>query len=395
MKFICEKALLESAIAPLSRVVSGKATLPILENILVLATAEGVRFAATDLEIGMKTFIPAKVEESGTTTIPVRVFFEVVSHIGEGLIEVQLDPETALVHLKGEGFHYKFNVLAADGYPVLPEPPKDARVTLAQQELKKALRDMLFSASSPREDNLIFTGALLSLEKGTLTFVALDGHRLAKRTLSIKKTDSLKSVIIPARALSELSKILKEVEDPIEIYFGEHQVMFKLGDSIFFSRLLEGQFPQYQLIIPEKSDTSLQVDKEMLLAAVRRASILAQERESPRLIKLSLEGEKLVITSNTQDLGQAYEEVPVKVERMSDKSNVTIGFNARYLIDALGVLDESDVCFEFGGVKSPGVLRPVTGDSAIYVVMPIRPLGDVVIGSKEAEERPLAASSRT
>jgi len=396
MKFICEKVLLESAIAPLSRVVSTKATLPILENILVEVVSEGVRFAATDLEIGMKTQVPAKVEESGTVTIPARVFFEVVSHLNEGLVEVQMDGETNMVQLKGEGFQYKFNILSADGYPVLPETPKETKISVNQDAFKKALRDVLFSASSPREDNLIFTGVLLRLEKDNLTLVALDGHRLGKRIMKVSQGELNRSVIVPAKALNEVVKILKDTSDPVEIYFGDHQVVFKFDETIFFTRLLEGQFPQFELIIPEKSETVLKVEKEVFLQALRRASILAQDRESPRLIKMSLNGSQLVITANTQDLGQAYEEIPVEVESVGEKSDITIGFNARYLIDALNALEDEKVRFEFGQVKSPGVLRPESGgNDAIYVVMPIRPLGEVVSAEPKKEGRPLAAAGRS
>lgn len=394
MKFICEKALLETAIAPLSKVVSTKTTLPILENILVEVSADGVRFASTDLEIGMKTLVPAKVEESGITTVPARVFFEVVSHLNEGLIEVQLDSEANMVILKGDGCQYKFNVLSADGYPVLPETPKETKISISQEIFKKLLRDTLFAASSPREDNLIFTGLLFKLENGTLTLVGLDGHRLAKREINLPKSELTKSIIIPARALNELLKILKETPDPVEIYIGEHQVVFKLGETIFFTRLLEGQFPQYQSIIPKKSENCLKVDKESFIQSLRRASILAQERESPKLIKMSLRGNKLVITANTQDLGQAYEEIPVEIVHIGEMPEITIGFNARYLIEALSVVEKEKVRFEFGQAKNPGVIRPEIGEDAVYVVMPVRPLGEVVAKAGESEGRPLAAAGR-
>ncbi len=378
MKFTCEKALLEAALAPVSRVVSTKATLPILENILVEASAEGVRFAATDLEIGMKTLVSAKVEESGTTTIPARVFFDVVTRLNEGTVEIQLEPEHNVIQVKGEGFQYKFNVIPADGYPVLPETPKESKITLSQETFKGVLRDTLFAASPPREDNPVLTGVLFGFDKEKLTLVALDGYRLAKRTVKIPKNTIVRSLIVPAKALIELGKILKDSSDSFEIYLGEHQIVFKLGDTLFFSRLLEGQFPQFEQIIPEKSETGVKVDKEALLQSLRRASILAQDRESPRLVKVNLSGNKMVITANTQDLGQAYEELKVDNLKKGDKTEVTVAFNAKYLIDALGVLAEEKVRLEFGQPTSPGVIRPDAGDDFIYVVMPVRTLGELV-----------------
>lgn len=378
MKFTCEKVLLESALSPLSRVVSTKSTLPILENILFDVSADGVRLAATDLEIGMKTLVPAKVEESGTTTIPARIFYDVVTRLEEGTIEIALDPEQSIVLMNGEGFKYKFNVIPSDGYPVLPETPKDFSFSISQEELKKILRDTMFAASSPREDNPVLSGLLMKVEKDFLTVVGLDGYRLSRRSAKISKNPMVRSVIVPARAFMELGKILKDSEDPVEIYLGEHQVVFKVADVIFFSRLLEGQFPQYEQIIPKQSDSTVKVKKEVLLQALRRASILAQDRESPRLIKMHLLGNALTITANTQDLGQAYEEINVTPAKGSEKADVTVAFNARYLIDALTVIDDENVKLEMGQSTSPGVIRPESGDQFIYVVMPVRTVGELV-----------------
>lgn len=376
MKFTCEKAILENSLMPVSRVVSTKATLPILENILIEATSEGVRIAATDLEIGMKTSFSAKVEESGTTTIPARVFSEVVSRLEEGVLEISLDPNLNIVQLNGNSFRYQFNVLPVEGYPVLPDLPKEAKISLSQEQLKKILKDVIFSASVPRDDNPVLSGILFKLEKELFTLVALDGYRLAKRSMKIPKCTIHKTIIVPARALLELSRILKETEDSVEIYFGEHQISFKLGDTVFFSRLMEGQFPQYERVIPEKSEVVIKIEKENILQALRRASVLAQERESPRLVKINLSGNKLVITANTQDLGQAYEEL--NVEGSSADKEITVAFNAKYLIDAISILEKDTVKLELGSSTSPGVVRGEKGEDFLYVVMPVRTVGELV-----------------
>jgi DNA polymerase-3 subunit beta len=378
MKFSCEKNLLEAQLAPLSRVVSTKSTLPILENILVEASPEGVKLAATDLEIGMKGKLPAKVMESGSVTIPAKIFFDVVSHLKPGVVEVFLNPEIGMAELKGEGFQYKFNVLPSDDYPALPDIPSEEKITLPQGTLKSVLKDTLFAASPLREDNPVLTGILFKLDGDLLTLVALDGYRLAKRSVKIPKSPFSRTMIIPARALAELSKILKDEEEPLELYLGAHQVMFKFGETLFFSRLLEGQFPQFERVIPEKSEFVVKVEKDALLQALRRASIVALDRESPRLVKISLSGNKLVITANTQDVGQAYEEIKVEGGRKAEKAETVVAFNAKYLIDALSVLDHPKVKLELGQSTNPGVIKPETGDEFLYVVMPVRTVGELV-----------------
>lgn len=378
MKFNCEKSLLEATLAPLSRVVSGKATLPILENILVEASTDGVRLAATDLEIGMKGKIPAKVDDPGTVTVPARVFFEVVSRLGEGTVEVTLNGENNMVELRGEGFQYKFNALPSDDYPALPEVPSEGKLSVSQGAFKQVLKDTLFAASPLREDNPVLTGVLFKLEEDLLTLVALDGYRLAKRSLKTPKNALNRTIIVPSRALGELAKILKDDEETLDIYFGEHQIVFKMGDTIFFCRLLEGQFPQFERVIPEKSDVTVKVEKESFLQALRRASILALDRESPRLVKISLNGNKIVITANTQDIGQAYEELKVEGAKKGDKTDVAVSFNAKYLIDALNVLDQDKIRLELGQATSPGVLKPENGEDFLYVVMPVRTVGELV-----------------
>lgn len=379
MKFTCEKSVLETALLPVSRVVSNHATLPILENILVEANADGVRLAATDLEIGMKTFISAKVEESGITTIPARPFSEVVARLNEGVLGISLDESRNRVQLEGESCHYQFNVLSADGYPVLPETPKDGKISLTQSQLKKMIRDVLFAASPPREDNPILTGVLMKLEKDVMTLVTLDGYRLASRISKTSKSSASRSLILPAKALSELSKTLEDSTENVEIFFGEHQVSFKVKETLFFSRLLDGKFPQYERVIPKKLDLEVKVNREALLQALRRASILAQERESPRLVKMQLSGNKLSITANTQDLGQAYEEVKVEVKNSGEtKGEVGIAFNSKYLIDALTVLESEKVRFELNSPVDAGVLREEKGEESLYVVMPVRTAEELV-----------------
>jgi DNA polymerase-3 subunit beta len=378
MKFTCEKKLLEGALAPLSRMVSPKATLPILENILLDAGKDGVKLAATDLEVGMKTFISAKVDESGSVTVPARLFFEVVSHLEEKLIEIEVESGSSVLELKGEGFKYQFNILNSDEYPVLPETPAESKITLTQKVFKEVLKETLFAAAPIREDNPVLAGLLFKLDKEVLTVVALDGYRLAKRNLKNIKNSLTRTVIVPSRGLSELIKLLQDVDDTVEVYFGEHQIVFKLNETILFSRLLEGQFPQFERVIPEKSEVTVKVGKENLLQALRRASILALDRESPKLVKLNLKGNRITITANTQDIGQAYEEVKVETGKKAEKEEVTVAFNAKYWIDALSTLDFEKIRIELGSSTNPGVLKPETGDDFIYVVMPVRTVSELV-----------------
>lgn len=370
MKVICEKNQLEKITLPLSRVISARSTLPILENILFKAKGERLTLSATDLELGMEAEVEAKVLEEGAATIPARVFSEVVSHLGPFPVELSLNSNSNMVELRGEGFQYAFNFLPADEFPLLPQIQGAKEIKIQQSILKSMIKDTLFAASPPREDNLILTGVLMRIEKGVLTLVALDGYRLAKRSAPVGKGAQLdKSIIVPAKAFLELSKVLKETEDPVEISVTDNQILFKVAEFSFFSRLLDGQFPEYDKVIPKSGDVKIQVERESLLQALKRAVILAQERESPRLVKLTVEEGKLVITANTQDLGQAYEEVKILTQK---GKGITIAFNAKFMMDPLTVMEEKEVVIELSLPTNPGVLKPADGKDSLYVLMPVR-----------------------
>lgn len=370
MNILCEKSYLEQALLPVCKLASSRTTLPVLENILLEAKNKQLKMVATDLEIGIEKYINIQVVTDGATTVPAKVFADIISNLKNVPLEIFQENNNSQLEVRGEKFRYKFNVLPADEFPLLPEVAPMQSIIISSKVMREGIKDTVFAAASPGDVNTVIAGVLFCLENNILKMVATDGRRLAKKVITLSEDKGINnSFIVPVRALIELARLLSETDELIEIMIGESQVLFKLKDCSFFSRLIDGRFPQYENIIPRETLHKLQFEREELLAALKRAVVLAQDRETPKLIKLTAFNSKLVITAATQDLGQAYEEVSFDGDT---KEEVTVAFNAKFLIDVLGIISDSKVKFEISQPSQPGVIKPSIDNGYIYVVMPVR-----------------------
>lgn len=370
MKFSVKKSLLEQALLPVCKIVSTKTTLPLIENVLLEAKEQQLKIVATDLEIGMEMCIDVDVLEEGSTTVPAKVFADVISNLKNVNIEIIQDEKTKLLEIKGEGFNYKFNTCPSDEFPLLPEVIPMQSFCINSTVLKEAIKDTVFAASPPGDVNTVLCGVFFQVNEGKLIMVATDGRRLARKTIILdEKNNIATSFIVPVKALNELVRILSDSEEKLQVTIGGGQVLFKSKVFSFFSRLIEGQFPPYENIIPEESNNKLNIEREKLLLSLKRAVILAQERETPKLVKIRASDGKMIITANTQDLGQAYEEVEYKGEAVKE---LAIAFNARFLIDVLGTIPNTNISFEISDPVKPAVVRPSEQNGYLYVVMPIK-----------------------
>lgn len=368
MNFTCPKRLFHEALQSVSRAVATRSTLPILGNVLLEAQDGQLKLVTTDLEIGMTCMIPLDDGENGAVTVPERIIQDVVSNLpADADLNISSDERNLLTISAGKS-KYTIHGLPADEFPALPEVPNDTVISFTAQAIRDLVRKTLFAASTD-EARAILTGCLLTWDGQTATMVATDTHRLAvKRVAAEGRFNQPVSVIIPARALQELLRQLGNTEEKVEVAVGESQVSFTFGRVKLVTRLIEGQFPAYERVIPTESQKRMVANRQEFYDAVRRASIVARA-ESNKLI-LKSEDSTLIITAKTGEVGEAREELTINLEG----EPVEIAFNAEYLQDVLGVLDTETVELGLTGPLNPGLLTANGEPDYIYVVMPMQML---------------------
>ena len=356
LKASCPRKSLFEAVQTVGHAVSGRNPLPILSHIVIHSEGSGLRLMATDLELGISCRIPeATISEEGALTAPSKLVTEVLANLPEkGEVSISVD-KSHTVHVNCEKSNYKILGLPADEYPNLPEVTKSVRFSIQQSKLKEMIKHTIFAVSTD-EARAILTGVLMVFEENTLKFVATDTHRLAVKTAEISNGEGSQSAIVPSRAMNELTRLLSDTEGEVEVTLSDNQIQFTLpGDAgvRIITKLIEGQFPNYARVIPPAFHKKLTIPVQQLQRAVRRASIVA--RENAQRVVLRTEENKLILTAESQMVGNAYEEI--EIEREGD--DVEIAFNAKYLLDVLNTLDAEVVNLELTEPLKPGVLRPV------------------------------------
>ena len=344
--------------------INSKATLPILNNVLLHTDGpDHILLTGTDLELSIKTKCPANVLLQGAITVPAKKFYEIVRELTPGEIEITVAKNNA-VNIKTTRSFFKIMGLEPDDFPKLPEPAGEQSFELDQEVLKECFGLTLFAISRD-ETRYMLNGVLVILRNKSARFVATDGKRLA----SIEKkldfpNNTTPEVIIPAKTISELLKALSDGGGMVRIISTQNQIIFQTNNTTFISRLIEGRFPNYEQVIPKEEKTIAQIDRQELLAATKRVSILAsQENQS---VKLDFIKGKILISSRSPNLGEAKEELPAEV--FGD--DVTIGFNPTYIIDVLKNLETEKISFSVTDPDKPGLIK--TPDGYLYVVMPMQ-----------------------
>jgi DNA polymerase-3 subunit beta len=360
---------LARGLSVVSRAVSSRSTLPVLANVLLKTEDAGLKLTATNLEIGITYWVPGKVESDGATTVPARLLTDLVSSLPAGdRVDLELQPGDTL-HLKSGRFETNIKGIDADEFPAIQAAGERPTTRIAQNVLRRALAEVTFAAASD-EARPILTGVLGRFEGDQLTLAAADNYRIAVRTIPILDAVPETSVVIPARALNELARVLADVEDPVEVVLAgaRNQVLFHLEGIDLVSRLIDGQFPNYQQVMPQAHATRAVLDREELLRAVRPAALIAHE--SANIVKLQIggDGDSGVTVSANAEVGDHVGQVEAAVEG----DDTTIAFNARYLADVLTNVSADQFALELNGPLSPGVFKPVGDDRYVHVVMPVR-----------------------
>ena len=365
MKFSCEKALLQAAISTTSRAVSPKSSIPALEGILLEAGSD-LRLTGYNLETGIRTIVPADIREEGTLVLGARLFGEIVRKLPDDIVTFQ--SENYMVNIKC-GMS-EFNILGTDPeeFPELPTVEYQNSLILPQSRLKAMISQTLFAVSD-NESRPIHTGSLFEVDSEGLTIVSVDGYRLALRHESIDKKEGAEtfSFVVPGAALSEVEKICSDVDEPASVTQGARHVMFKVGDTMLVSRRLEGEFLAYRQAIPRNNTIHVEGDTRALLSSIDRVSLIISDKlKSP--LRCVFDSNLLKISTKTA-IGDAYDECPLS----GDGGGLEIGFNNKYLMDALKAAPADKVRLELTTGVSPCVILPTEGEeNFLYMVMPVR-----------------------
>jgi DNA polymerase-3 subunit beta len=360
---------LARGLSVVSRAVSSRSTLPVLANVLLKTEDAGLKLTATNLEIGITYWVPGKIDEDGAITIPAKLLTDLVSSLPPGdKVELELTAGDTL-HVTAGRFQTHIKGIDADEFPAIQTAGDRPTTRIAQNVLKRALAETAFAAASD-EARPILTGVLARFEGDVLTLAAADNYRIAVKSMPILDAVPETSVVIPARALTELSRVLSDVDDPVEVVLagGRNQVLFHLDGVDLVSRLIDGQFPNYQQVMPQSHATRAVLDREELLRAVRPAALIAHE--SANIVKLQVggDGETGITVSANAEVGDHVGQVEAQVEG----DGTSIAFNARYLADVLTNVLADQFALELNGPLSPGVFKPIGDDRYVHVVMPVR-----------------------
>ena len=365
MKFSCEKALIQAAISTTSRAVSPKSSIPALEGILLEAGSD-LRLTGYNLETGIRTIVPADIREEGTLVLGARLFGEIVRKLPDDIVTFQ--SENYMVNIKC-GMS-EFNILGTDPeeFPELPTVEYQNSLILPQSRLKAMISQTLFAVSD-NESRPIHTGSLFEVDSNGLTIVSVDGYRLALRHEAIDKKEGAEtfSFVVPGAALSEVEKICSDVDEPASVTQGARHVMFKVGDTMLVSRRLEGEFLAYRQAIPRNNTIHVEGETRALLSSIDRVSLIISDKlKSP--LRCVFDSNLLKISTKTA-IGDAYDECPLS----GDGGGLEIGFNNKYLMDALKAAPADKVRLELTTGVSPCVILPTEGEeNFLYMVLPVR-----------------------
>lgn len=363
MKINCSKNALSEALSNVSRAVATKTTLPALEGILIKAHGSSVSLTAYDLELGISTEVEAAVAEEGDIVLSARLLLDMVRRMPTERVQIASD-EKGYTLISGGVTEFNIIGISADDYPELPEVGGGEQVTLDALTLKSMINQTIFSVAVT-DTRPVQTGSLFELDENTINIVSVDGFRLAMRRERLQNGKVMR-FIVPAKTLSEVSKLIAEDEKQVNIYVGRKHIIFDVDGYKVISRLLEGDFLDYKNAIPEGGTSRVRVSVRSFGGCVERASLLITDRlKSP--IRCVFE-QDIVKISCVTTIGKAYDEVGCQ----NEGSKVEIGFNNKFLLDALRACDTDEVFLEMSGPLSPMKILPPEGDSFLFLVLPVR-----------------------
>ena len=373
MKLSCLQENLNRGLGVVGRAVATRTTLPITNNVLLATEQSRLKLAATNLEMAISCWIGAKVEEEGAITVPARLLSDFISSLPSEKVDISLSPQTRTLGLKCARFEARISGIDAKDFPPIPKVEGGITTKVEVEALRQGITQVVFAAAT-EESRPVLTGVDAKFDGDLLTLAAADGFRLAVYKLPLAEAVSQETeVIIPARTLAELNRLIAEQEEAVEVMVNPNkgQALFRLKNIELVSQLIQGTFPNYAQLIPQSYTTRAVIGVADFLRATKTASIFARDGSGIIRLVVTPGGEltpgKVVVSARSEEIGDDVGEIDAVVEGEEAK----IAFNGKYLTDVLSVLHESQVALETTSPSSPGVVRPVGVDNYIHVVMPM------------------------
>ena len=368
MKILCEKDKILKALNSVTKAVANKTTMPILEGILIQTNDNEIKFTSYDLEIGIEYIMDAQVEEQGTTVVNAIMFSEIIRKLPDTEINITLNENNLLV-IECEGSLYKLATMNPEEFPELPKINIENSIQIEKNTLKSMIRKTIFAVSI-EENRPIFTGCLFQTIGNKLNVVAVDGFRLAWNSTILNNQSTQFNAVIPGKTLNEVNKIIQDSFEPITIGVSKNQALFEMDNCKVVTRLLDGEFLNYSNVIPQNWDTRVRVERNNLQDCFERISLISSsstEKEKKYPVKIQIDIGKITI-SCTNQTGDAKEELYVSTEG----KNLEAGFNPKYFLDALKVIEDEEIYVDFGTNISPCIIRPIDSEEYTYMILPIR-----------------------
>ncbi|MFL6031780.1 MAG: DNA polymerase III subunit beta [Rubrobacteraceae bacterium] len=373
MRAVCNTETFGKKLALVSRGVSARSTIQLLGGILLEAGDGVVRLSATDMEISIQTSSPAEVEEEGRVVIPARIFNDIVRSLPGGSFSLEHDDSGGTVRLAAGENEYRIRAYAADDFPQLPGFDAEAAFRMSGDLLVETVEKVSRSYSRD-ETRPVLTGILISFEENRVRMVTTDSYRLSIKETELATTafEGSREAIIPARAMQEVARIFgSEGEDEVEVSLSENQALFRIGDVLFGTRLIDGNFPEYRRLLPTTFEREISVNREDLMGTLRRVNLFAQRQTPPVPVSLSFSSGSVEVIVRNGEVGEAHERLPATSE-----DDFLISFNPGYLLDGVSAIDTEKVVFKLNEALKPGLIVPgVDGEEEpdfLYLIMPMR-----------------------
>ena len=371
MRAVCNTDLFSGKLALVSRGVSARSTIQLLGGILLEAEDEKVRLSATDMEISIQTSSPARIEEGGRVVIPARIFNDVVRSLRGGEIMLEHDFSEGVVRLSAQENEYRIRTYAAEDFPRLPQFDEAVAFKMSGEALVETVEKVSRSYSRD-ETRPVLTGILISFEDSRVRMVTTDSYRLSIKETELATTfEGSREAIIPARAMQEVSRIFSgSDEEQVEVALSENQALFRIGDVLFGTRLIEGNFPEYRRLLPDAYEREISIRREDLIDSLRRVSLFAQRQTPPIPVSLTFSKDTVEMMVRSGEVGEARERLPATSE-----DDFHISFNPSYLLDGVSAVDTENVLFRLNESLKPGLVVPETEREEpdfLYLIMPMR-----------------------
>jgi DNA polymerase-3 subunit beta len=371
MRAVCNTDLFSGKLALVSRGVSARSTIQLLGGILLEAEDEKVRLSATDMEISIQTSSPARIEEGGRVVIPARIFNDVVRSLRGGEIMLEHDFSEGVVRLSAQENEYRIRTYAAEDFPRLPQFDEAVAFKMSGEALVETVEKVSRSYSRD-ETRPVLTGILISFEDSRVRMVTTDSYRLSIKETELATTfEGSREAIIPARAMQEVSRIFSgSDEEQVEVALSENQALFRIGDVLFGTRLIEGNFPEYRRLLPDAYEREISIRREDLIDSLRRVSLFAQRQTPPIPVSLTFSKDTVEMMVRSGEVGEARERLAATSE-----DDFHISFNPSYLLDGVSAVDTENVLFRLNESLKPGLVLPETEREEpdfLYLIMPMR-----------------------